>query len=308
MVPESISHEGYAAKPMHSYWDGFFVILGLKDAALLARELGDAALAERAQTMLDEYREAMYHSMRLSMLEHRIDYIPGCAELGDFDAPSTAIGVDPVGELGRIPEPELHNTFDRYWAYFLARRDGEITWRDYSAYEMRIAAALVRMGQLDRAWEQIDWMLADQRPVGWDQWPEVTYRDPEYPGFLGDMPHTWVAAGYVNALVTMLAYEDDDAGTLIVGAGLRPEWLREDGGVRVERLGTVYGPLTIAATQTDATFRLAFEGLRTAPDAGVLVRLPAGDWTDVRVDGEPAEILDGAAVVRATSGVVTATK
>jgi glycogen debranching enzyme len=32
LVPESISHEGYSAKPMHSYWDSFFVLKGLTDA------------------------------------------------------------------------------------------------------------------------------------------------------------------------------------------------------------------------------------------------------------------------------------
>lgn len=28
LVPESISHEGYSAKPMHSYWDNFFCFAG----------------------------------------------------------------------------------------------------------------------------------------------------------------------------------------------------------------------------------------------------------------------------------------
>ena len=37
LVPESISHEGYSAKPMHSYWDDFFILTGLKDAAEIAR-------------------------------------------------------------------------------------------------------------------------------------------------------------------------------------------------------------------------------------------------------------------------------
>ncbi|MEI7981407.1 MAG: discoidin domain-containing protein, partial [Bacteroidota bacterium] len=32
LVTESISHEGYSAKPMHSYWDDFFIMKGLKDA------------------------------------------------------------------------------------------------------------------------------------------------------------------------------------------------------------------------------------------------------------------------------------
>jgi len=36
LMPESISHEGYASHPRHSYWDDFFTLRGLKDAAICA--------------------------------------------------------------------------------------------------------------------------------------------------------------------------------------------------------------------------------------------------------------------------------
>ncbi len=39
ILPPSISHEGYSAKPMHSYWDDFFALRGLKDAVELAHAL-----------------------------------------------------------------------------------------------------------------------------------------------------------------------------------------------------------------------------------------------------------------------------
>jgi len=41
LLPESISHEGYSAKPMHSYWDDFFGVKGLKDATAIAEILGE---------------------------------------------------------------------------------------------------------------------------------------------------------------------------------------------------------------------------------------------------------------------------
>src|SRR5581483_6792081 len=37
LLPESISHEGYSTHPVHSYWDDFFALRGLKDAAGLAQ-------------------------------------------------------------------------------------------------------------------------------------------------------------------------------------------------------------------------------------------------------------------------------
>ncbi len=36
ILPPSISHEGYAAKPMHSYWDDFWALRGYRDAVWLA--------------------------------------------------------------------------------------------------------------------------------------------------------------------------------------------------------------------------------------------------------------------------------
>ncbi len=33
LLPQSISHEGYSEKPMHSYWDDAFGYLGYNDAA-----------------------------------------------------------------------------------------------------------------------------------------------------------------------------------------------------------------------------------------------------------------------------------
>ena len=32
LLPASISHEGYAAKPMHSYWDDFWALKGYEAA------------------------------------------------------------------------------------------------------------------------------------------------------------------------------------------------------------------------------------------------------------------------------------
>ena len=48
LLPASISHEGYSAKPMHSYWDDFWALAGYRDAAELATALGAARAGCRA--------------------------------------------------------------------------------------------------------------------------------------------------------------------------------------------------------------------------------------------------------------------
>ena len=42
LLPESISHEGYASHPVHSYWDDFFAVRALADAAEAARAVHGA--------------------------------------------------------------------------------------------------------------------------------------------------------------------------------------------------------------------------------------------------------------------------
>ena len=116
LVPESISHEGYSAKPMHSYWDDFFILTGLKDATEIARILGRTEARETFATIRDAFRRDLYASIDRAMAMHGINYIPGSVELGDFDATSTTTAVNPGGEIGNIPPAALRATFDRYIA------------------------------------------------------------------------------------------------------------------------------------------------------------------------------------------------
>ena len=152
LMPESISHEGYSAEPMHSYWDDFFTLKGLKDAAEMARALDHQQAAAQYQQLADDFARTLYASIDLAMKTHGIDYIPGCVELGDFDATSTTIALWPCGELGRLPQPALVGTFDKYWKRFVQRRDDpQFNWVDYTPYELRTIGSFVLMDQPERA-------------------------------------------------------------------------------------------------------------------------------------------------------------
>ena len=70
LLPPSISHEGYSAKPMHSYWDDFFALKGLSDAADLAAMLGRTDDQRRIAALRDEFRHALLASIGLSMARH----------------------------------------------------------------------------------------------------------------------------------------------------------------------------------------------------------------------------------------------
>jgi hypothetical protein len=216
LVTESISHEGYSAEPVHSYWDDFWALKGLEDAGLKT-------------TM----REDLAASIRRTIAEKHIDYIPGAAELGDFDPSATAIAISPLGLASLLPERELSNTFDKYFETLQKPREA------YTPYEMRIIGALVRRGDRDRAVSLIHRFLADRRPAAWNQWAEVVGTDPRKPRFLGDMPHSWIASDFIRSVLDAIAY--DDAGTLVIGAGVPQSWLP----LHVGPLPTWHGPVDI---------------------------------------------------------------
>ncbi|MFL6196017.1 MAG: hypothetical protein ACJ75H_17690 [Thermoanaerobaculia bacterium] len=268
LLPESISHEGYSAKPVHSYWDDFFVLTGLKDATGLARALGKTAEAGRWAAIRDEFRTDLYASINRVIAETGIDTIPASADLADRDPTSTTTAISPGGELDRLPRAALERTFDAYWQEIEKRKSGD--WKAYTPYEWRTVGTFVRMGRIDRAHELIGLFLADRRPLAWNQWPEVVYKDQRAPNFLGDLPHTWVGSDFIRSFLDLLAYETDDA--LVIGAGIPDAWIAAPGGVAVRRLPTPWGLLSYSLTQEGGKVRLRVEEGLTAPPGGIVFR------------------------------------
>src|SRR5262249_46395092 len=75
LLPPSISHEGYSAKPMHSYWDDLFALRGFKDAVYLASVLGHEDARRRYDAIRVEFERELDASVRAAMAAHHIDYI-----------------------------------------------------------------------------------------------------------------------------------------------------------------------------------------------------------------------------------------
>jgi hypothetical protein len=274
LVPQSISHEGYSAKPMHSYWDDFFVSRGLDDAVYVAGALGRTSDRARFAAIRDEFRRDLLASLRLSMRNHGIDFLPGSVELGDFDATSTTVGLVPGGLETELPRDALHATFERYYAQSIrARREGA-EWDGYTPYEWRTVGTFVRLGWKQRAHEAIDLFFGHRRPAAWNQWAEMVFRDPRTPKFIGDMPHTWVGSDFIRSVLDLFAYERGADGALVVGAGIPEAWAAEAPGVTVERLRTHYGPLDLRVRAEGTRVRMIVGGGLRVPPGGVVVRSP----------------------------------
>jgi hypothetical protein len=305
LLPQSISHEGYSAKPMHSYWDDFFALRGFKDAAFIAKELGKPEAAKFAE-MRNSFRSNLFESIRQVVITRKIDYIPGSVELADFDATSTTIAVSPVGEAGRLPGPLLMRTFEKYFQEARLRAAGVKPWDAYTPYELRTVGTMVQLGQRDKAHELLDFFFTGQRPSEWHQWAEVVYRDPKTPKFIGDMPHTWVGSDYIRSFLDMLAFERESDSSLVIGAGIKEDWVKQDPGVRVSNLSTAYGPLSYDMRANGNTVILNLRQGIKLPPGGIVVWSPLNQpILSAAVDGVPAPVKGAEIRVRKVPAVVT---
>jgi F5/8 type C domain-containing protein len=274
LMPASISHEGYAAKPMHSYWDNFWALAGYEAVVQIARVLGEKAEMRRFIESRDQFRSDLYRSLQIVLRQHKINHLPGAAELGDFDATSTSIALAPLGEQQMLPPNALQATFERYWQDFAARRT-DTEWDAYTPYEWRNLGTFVRLGWRERSQAMIDFLMDDRRPRQWNHWAEVVGREVRRSRFIGDMPHGWVASDYGRSLLDMFAYERPADETLVLMAGVPASWTKKDG-FAVRNLRTPFGPLSYSLSIEGGQRVLNVESIKM-PVGGVVIAWPEDD-------------------------------
>ena len=304
ILPESISHEGYSAKPMHSFWDDFFALRGLKDATDIQLILGNQKEYERVKLLRDKFKVDLYNSLNLAIRTRKIDYIPGSVELGDFDPTSTTIALSPVNEINILPQPYLKNTFDKYYNFFQERKEGEIdsssqnesgtNWINFTPYENRTIGSFILLDEPEKAHELIKFFLNYQRPQGWNHWAEVVWKDKRFPGFIGDMPHTWVGSDFINSVRAMFVYENDYDSSLVVGAALYDDWINATDGMSVENLPTYYGNLSYSIRKVEQKYFVKFYGDIQLPSGKIKLKNLVNNQKPVKVilNGKESDSFD----------------
>ena len=302
LMPPSISHEGYSAKPQYSLWDDFWALRGYRDSADIARVLGKPEAAQIAASR-DQFA-ADLHAAILAARDHwKIDFIPGATSLGDFDATSTTIALDPGNEQARLDRRQLEATFERYWREFQTRAAGTRQWKDYTPYETRTIGSFVRLGWHERIDPLLDFFMASRRPPAWNQWAEVVGRDLREVRFIGDMPHAWVASDFVRGVLDMFAWERRDDSALVLGGGLSSDWLVGEGS-SIEGLATPYGRLDFAM-RGNANRLVATVGGTARPPGGFVLAWPFPNPPPAaRIDGRPVPWRGGALTFAATGNPI----
>jgi hypothetical protein len=303
LLPISVSHEGYLAQPVHSYWDDFWALRGLGDAAGLARILGaDVAsedgrrgqeLALRWQELAARVEKGLFASIAATRAARKLDFIPGSVEWADFDPTATANAIYLLDVPAGLDRTAVERTFDSYLTDWRSKRSADSTSQAYTPYEIRIIGALVRLGRRDAALELLRFFLSDRRPRAWNQWPEIAWRDRKAPAHVGDLPHTWISAEYVLAVRSLFAYERETDRVLVLAAGLASEWIEGDG-VRVRAMPTLYGALSYSLRRIDA--RTVRFDIDAGIDSRMILKPPLeAPLREVRINGAPVSV-DGDSV------------
>jgi hypothetical protein len=252
---------------------------------MIAGTLGHADAAQRLSAAGAEFRNDLIASLRATAAAHRIDYLAGSAELGDFDPTSSTIAFAP-GRAGNLPDELVEPTFERYWREFVARREGATKWNDSTPYELRTVSTFVRLGWRERAHALLEFFMEGRRPAAWNQWPEVVGRDPRVPRFVGDLPHAWVASDYIRAVLDLFAYERSD-GAIVLAAGIPAGWL-DRAGVAIRGLQTPYGSVAYSLIRTGDRFaELVLRASGRVPPGGFVLSGPWPRTVHASVNGKP---------------------
>jgi len=251
--------------------------------------------AERWRKEAGRFQNDLLRSIEKVIADKHLSYIPGSVEWADFDPTATSNAIAMLDFADSLPNGPLHAMLDTYLDGFHRKHRGEMPWNNYTAYEIRIIGAFVRLGKRATANELLEFFLSDRRPREWNQWPEITWRDPRSPGHLGDVPHTWIAAEYLLALASMVAAEREASASLVLASGMPWAWISQENGFSVSNLPTRFGALDfrIIAIGNDS-IHVEVGGPLSLPPGGLTIAPPlppgmriAGGGVSITVESLP---------------------
>ncbi len=288
ILPKSWSAEDLGSVDWHHYWDDFWAVRGLQDAAWLADRLGkeqeSAELIKKAETLS---RNAMV-SIRKVMEEKSINWIPNGPE--DIDGSSMARGTSPglwPGGALDADDPLVRQSFDFYWQKWIEPYDGAYLHQGkFWPYAFELATCYIFLNQPERAQIILDWHLAHQTMPGVYAWGENS--DTTTLQFAaGDIPHGWVAADYINLVHHILVYASGDS--LVFGAGIPWKWLENGQPVTLQHSPTYLGQVSFTEKLSAGRDKIDWDIEAGDTDAvGLVLRVPPGvRIQSVKADGRP---------------------
>ncbi|MGQ9677123.1 MAG: hypothetical protein ACUVX1_15790 [Chloroflexota bacterium] len=309
LLPPSSSAEDLGPAHWHHYWDSFWGVVGLEEAAFIEDELGHSAEASWLREEADELRQSIRSSVE-SVMGPNPAYIPNGPEdlTSSAMARGTSVSLYPL-EVFSPDDPLIIRSFETYYEKWIKPNNGGYVhcWGHLWPYGgLGLARDYLRLGRQDILHQILGWTLSNQTLSGTYAWAEQV--SPIHGGITGgDMPHAWAAASLVTLVREMLVISHQDRMELF--AGVPASWLQAGNTVGVRDLPTEFGTLT-ALIESDlnasdsawqGALNLTISGTAQPPGGFTWKLLKSPTW----VDGPPGtEIRDGCLFVPGSGGTV----
>jgi hypothetical protein len=239
LLPAGFSAEHLGPNDYY-YWDNFWAVAGLRAATRLLPKSETHDLSAAA----DEYWRVISQSIARA-LDRTGGAIPAAP---DRRMDSGAVGsliadyplqLFPPGDAGVLKTVEWLLAHSLVGGGFFQN----MIHSGINAYlTLHVAQVLLRAGDA-RAHSLIDVVAALASPTG--QWPEAIHPR-TLGGCMGDGQHVWAAAEWLIMMRNLFVREEGDA--LVIGAGVREEWLRAGKPFGLERTLTPAGEVTVLFT------------------------------------------------------------
>jgi len=249
LLPKSLSAEDLADGEQHYYWDNFWALVGLSQAAEAATITGTDD-AERWLAEASALRQSIDTSLGMS-LGDPVPYIPASVET--LNNSGMARGATPTLHPYPIYSPDdplIRRAFDLYAQRFIQPYNGGYLHREGQFWTyggVELANAYLRLDRGDLVHQILGWTLNHQTLPGTFAWAEQV--DPQEFTFSGgDMPHAWMAASLTILIRNMLLLEyargpADESLTLFQTAPLW--WFEGDRQIRATKLPTLFGEVSM---------------------------------------------------------------
>ncbi len=273
----SAEHIGDKNKP--HYWDDFWGIAGLYEAARLAERINAREIVEIWE-IYDDLRSATVDSIRWVLGEQAHlgrweTFVPtGPADVNRFD--STMIGLlayfHPCrlymgNKLSSDIDFAARMTLETIWSHFIDnggfRHDS--AWNCYGPYlTLQLAHAFLLIGDKQRMDICLGWAVGNaaysritrfpssaQWEVVQGAWNEqhcypISKDFAEFPSgswYMGDIPHGWAAAEFITLMRDILFFEADEDGQphIYIAPGVMAHWLSDNQAIGIKDAPTIFG-------------------------------------------------------------------
>ena len=279
LLPAGISAEHLGPFDYY-YWDDFWALRGLNDAAYVGYQVGDLDAAREAEIAAESLRADLVSS--LERVARRIGrrVIPAGPRRGpDAGMIGSLAACEPL-RVFDADDDWIVNTAEVIRERFVL---GDAFYQSISHtglgtyLTLQLAAVELASGDA-RAWRRFRWMLDAATPT-WT-WPEAVHPQLDG-GCMGDGHHGWAAADFLSFLRNVLVQDARD-GAIEVLTLLPDEWYGER--ISVRDAPTHRGPLTYTLTWDADRPVLRWEFDRP----GAVLRAPGLDpqWSSDEQTGE----------------------